>query len=455
MVETARHFASPSWPARRFPSRGGFRPVDFPFGGEAPTEVLAIGYGNVDSYDFHVLETIQCMVERRHGGETGVAAVQAIRGDDVWRRMQAGSWKAGGWDPALFDACVVPQHPPRVRPAPATATSFPRRPTSASWSKRPSPTASNITDGLKATMLLLNGLVTDMTFAARMQGGDCHLDRSCTCRTARCAISSARSSTRPKRCSSPASRPRPIERTLLTTGLTAAGVESLWQGQKRIETPHLAIRYQADHESTLLENVMLTRREFLGTSGCSPGAGGPAVRGAAAESTAQAETPGPDLDALDLPVAHAAHRRPVPRRLSARGQMAPARNGRRRRIRRSKAGRRPERRAGPLFRLQGLPDDHRRPCAAAATSWPSTPCSSSASTATIRTTKRAKSSIRAMSSSNSASSVFERDGRAVPVYNDKHLSYSFAQSEGDGRRLEAARLPDARRLVAAGNLATA
>ena len=46
----------------------------------------------------------------------------------------------------------------------------------------------------------------------------------------------------------------PIERTLLTTGLTAAGVESLWLGQKRIETPHLAIRYQPTEESTFWRN---------------------------------------------------------------------------------------------------------------------------------------------------------------------------------------------------------
>ena len=44
--------------------------------------------------------------------------------------------------------------------------------------------------------------------------------------------------------------PYPIERTLLTTGLTAAGVESLFRGQKRLETPHLAIRYQPTKEST-------------------------------------------------------------------------------------------------------------------------------------------------------------------------------------------------------------
>ena len=42
----------------------------------------------------------------------------------------------------------------------------------------------------------------------------------------------------------------PVERTLLTTGLTAAGVESVWQGQKRLETPHLDIRYQPTQEST-------------------------------------------------------------------------------------------------------------------------------------------------------------------------------------------------------------
>ena len=42
----------------------------------------------------------------------------------------------------------------------------------------------------------------------------------------------------------------PIERTLLTTGLTAAGVESLWRGQRRLETPHLAIRYQPTADST-------------------------------------------------------------------------------------------------------------------------------------------------------------------------------------------------------------
>ena len=42
----------------------------------------------------------------------------------------------------------------------------------------------------------------------------------------------------------------PVERTLLTTGLTAAGVDSLHAGQVRPETPHLVFQYQPSAEST-------------------------------------------------------------------------------------------------------------------------------------------------------------------------------------------------------------
>ena len=42
----------------------------------------------------------------------------------------------------------------------------------------------------------------------------------------------------------------PIERTLLTTGLVVAAVESLHLEQKRVETPYLDVRYTAPEGST-------------------------------------------------------------------------------------------------------------------------------------------------------------------------------------------------------------
>src|ERR1051326_4737105 len=55
-------------------------------------EALCACYGGVDSYDFHGLETIQCMVERRKGGETGVKWLQAYRGDAFWEALREGVW---------------------------------------------------------------------------------------------------------------------------------------------------------------------------------------------------------------------------------------------------------------------------------------------------------------------------------------------------------------------------
>ena len=80
--------------------------IEMPWGAEL-TESMCLAIGGMDSYDFHALEVIQCMAERRKGGETGVSAVQGLKGDAVWKAMEKGSWDAGGWDPTLFEACLT------------------------------------------------------------------------------------------------------------------------------------------------------------------------------------------------------------------------------------------------------------------------------------------------------------------------------------------------------------
>lgn len=53
-------------------------------------EAVAIGYASLDAYGFHVVEILQCMVERRAGGETGVSSVEGLQGKDVWDAIDAG-----------------------------------------------------------------------------------------------------------------------------------------------------------------------------------------------------------------------------------------------------------------------------------------------------------------------------------------------------------------------------
>ncbi|MGH9630845.1 MAG: hypothetical protein ACRD7E_21245, partial [Bryobacteraceae bacterium] len=65
--------------------------LEMPFGARI-REAMCVCYGGVDSYDFHGLETTQCMVERRKGGETGVNWVQAYRGDAFWKAYREKVW---------------------------------------------------------------------------------------------------------------------------------------------------------------------------------------------------------------------------------------------------------------------------------------------------------------------------------------------------------------------------
>ncbi len=167
MVDTARSLNFPFMAGSSLPVTWRMPSVDLPYDAEVE-EVLCVAIGSVDSYDFHALEVIQCMVERRRGGETGVVALQALRGDAVFEALAAGRWADGGWDPRLWEACLS-----RSQTLAQTATGSHRYPTPEQireWVKEPVAYRFEYADGLKATMLLMNGLVSDFTFAARLKG---------------------------------------------------------------------------------------------------------------------------------------------------------------------------------------------------------------------------------------------------------------------------------------------
>jgi hypothetical protein len=246
MVDTARRMRFGLLAGSSLPVTWRMPAIDMPYGA-AVEEMMCVAMGRVDSYDFHALEVIQCMAERRKGGETGVAALQALRGDAVWKAMKAGNWAAGGWDGRLFEACLCRSQTLAQQP-----TNSHRYPTAAqvrALVKEPVAYRFEYTDGTKATMLLLNGLVGDFTFAARIKGRDEPLSTLFYLPPGPNVAYSAALMSKAEELFVTGKAPYPIERTLLTTGLVAAGMLSLGSGQKRIETPHLKVRYQAPRES--------------------------------------------------------------------------------------------------------------------------------------------------------------------------------------------------------------
>jgi hypothetical protein len=221
--------------------------VDLPLGSEVE-EVMCVAIGAVDSYDFHALEVIQCMAERRKGGETGVTALQALRGEAVWKAMAAGRWAAGGWAPELFEACLCRSQ--TLAQGPTFSHRHPTAEQMRAWVKEPVAYRFEYADGVKATMLLMNGLVGDFTFAARVKGRAEPLSTLFYLPPNPNVVYSAALMAKAEEMFLTGRAPYPVERTLLTTGLVAAGMRSLAEGQKRLETPHLAVRYGPPWEPT-------------------------------------------------------------------------------------------------------------------------------------------------------------------------------------------------------------
>lgn len=221
--------------------------VEMPLGSKI-TEALCVGYGGVDSYDFHGLETIQCMVERRHVGEFGVKWLQAYRGDKFWD-----AYKEGVWPRKLVDAALCRSH--TLTPArPGFNDVFPSFDDMRRLVKNPVAYRYEHNDGLRCTLLLMNGLIRDFNFAAELEGRSEPFSTQMYLpmpdgRTTLANFFSPLVNNFEKMFLT--GKPTyPIERTLLTTGLTAAGVESLYRNQERYQTPHLAITYQPTKEST-------------------------------------------------------------------------------------------------------------------------------------------------------------------------------------------------------------
>jgi hypothetical protein len=194
---------------------------------------VQIGYGPFEAYGFHALEGLQCMVERRQGGEAGVRAVQCLPGNAMWKALDEGKWSK-----AIFEAAA------RLVPAHAQGD---YRTTTA---KAPEAGVFLIeyVDGLQTAVAMLNGWALDgdgdpFTFGGQIKGQakpvatqfylqspDPFAHFTCLVK----AIDSMMNTGHPA---------YPVERTLLTTGMIDAVMTSKAEKYRRVETPHLHIKY--------------------------------------------------------------------------------------------------------------------------------------------------------------------------------------------------------------------
>jgi len=188
---------------------------------------VSVGYGDIDAYGFHTLEALQCMVERRKGAETGVAAVEMVEGEAVWKWRDG---EAGRWSAPLLDAALATD--PKVKPG---------RPED----NCPHPVLFLLEyrEGFRAASYMLDGHASDFLFAGQLEGRPqpaathfgftkdgrllAHFDGLVYC------IEKMFVTGKPL---------YPVERTLLTTGALSFLFESRRQ-RRRIDTPELKIIY--------------------------------------------------------------------------------------------------------------------------------------------------------------------------------------------------------------------
>ncbi len=208
--------------------------VEIPWGAELQG-ALMLGYGDLDAYGFHTLESMQCMVERRSGGETGIRSVEWLEGPAVW------SWRdgAGRWSIPLLDAAFA-QDPTHKEGRMEDNV------------KNPVAFLIEYKDGLKGVAYMINGQTSGWTFAAKLKGKAeplathfgqprgaansrplAHFDGLVHCMEEMFVTG----------------KPLyPVERTLLTTCALSILFESrVWK--KRIQTPELTIAYRAPREA--------------------------------------------------------------------------------------------------------------------------------------------------------------------------------------------------------------
>ena len=200
--------------------------LDYPLGTEFADALMVGGGWVTDGGIFHDLETLQCFVERRKGGETGIRAVQHFQGADVWEK---------GLVPKDLMRAAISRS---LKPATGRPEDV----------KNPVLCRIEYNDGFRAAVLALGGLVSDYLVALQVKGRPA-IDSTLCYVPAQNSNNFSLLVHGMSQMFETGKATYPVERTLLTTGALAALMESAYRKHQRMETPELRVAYTAPVKS--------------------------------------------------------------------------------------------------------------------------------------------------------------------------------------------------------------
>ncbi len=237
MYDTARQMKIPLMAGSSVPLAERTPPLELPRRARIE-EAVSIHGGGVESYDIHGLEVLQSMVEGRRGGETGVTRVQFLEGAALWQAA-----REGRWSPDLAAAALA------AKPIPGLPSAWElMRPMAQVGNNRPFVSHGILVtyrDGTRGTMLAAGTTGIRWYFSCRLAG-------ETTPRATSFYVGPWQNRNLFKALSHAIQThfrehqaPYPVERTLMTTGILDAAMDSRVKGGDLQDTPQLRFVYKS------------------------------------------------------------------------------------------------------------------------------------------------------------------------------------------------------------------
>jgi hypothetical protein len=244
MRDTARRLRFPMLAGSSLPVTWRLPELELPLGCQID-DALMVGTGESDAMDFHALEAMQCMLERRKGGERGVKSVQLIQGEGVWRAGEQGRWSKE----MLRDALSRSDNLKGSTVTDGRTQDMVGTGVLPALVKDPWAYFIEYRDGTKATLLMLTDAVGDFNFAVKVKGRAEIQSTQFLLTPDPNVTYSACLASKIEQMIETGAAPYPVERTLLVSGILESCLTSRVQGHARLETPQLAVDYRAPKES--------------------------------------------------------------------------------------------------------------------------------------------------------------------------------------------------------------